>query len=294
MKTSICKISDYSARYRQILLPITPGISQTDEYRRVVLQGQPATDYAICFNREEIIRYRCETPAGEAEIILAEDREDFVHLYRALAYKCEPVPIPVSVGAVTISGLINWVKIQNHKEQYLSQGGTDWKKEFRRFTAEKSNYCDSIILLSCGPYSSVPAEQVKLSENEWEERSRTIRMYHELTHFVCRKLFPEKKDIIRDEVYADCIGLIAAFGTYDSWMAKLFLGIESDIYRKGGRLEHYAPECKEEDINRAKRWIEKAEAITDKVWKQNQWGKLPKEGIDETIFELITVIYQED
>lgn len=291
MKTSICKIRDYTARYRQLQLPIEPGISQTDEYRKVVLQGQPAAEHGVSFRQEEIRRFACDTPAGEAEIMLADNREDFEHLYRALAYKCEPEPIPASVGAVTVSGVINWEKIDHHKAQYLAQGKLDWQAEFKRFTAEKSNYRDSIILLSSGPYSSIPAEQVNMAEKEWEEYSVTIRMYHELTHFICRKLYPEKKDAIRDEIYADCIGLIAAFGTYDPGLAKLFLGIENETYRKGGRLEHYAPECTEEDINLAKQWIAEAEERVAEKWNQAGWEHLPEAERDSAVFDLINRIY---
>ena len=291
MKASICRIRDYAASYRQLQLPIEAGISQTDEYRKVVLQGQSAEDHGITFNQEEIRRYVCDTPAGEAEIMLVSDREDFEHLYRAFAYKCEPEPIPASVGAVTVSGVINWGKIDRHRDEYLAGGKTDWQAEFRRFTAEKSNYRDSIILLSSGPYSSIPAEQAGMTEKEWGECSITIRMYHELTHFICRKLWPEKKDVIRDEIYADCIGLTAAFGTYDSMLAKVFLGIENETYRKGGRLEHYAPECTEEDIGTARQWIREAEERTAAAWHPEGWGTMPEEDRDKAVFDLIRVIY---
>ena len=50
-----------------------------------------------------------------------------------------------------------------------------------------------------------------------------------------------KEDIsfVRDELIADCAGLIAAFGKFDSRLLRLFLGIENDKYRQGGRLENY-------------------------------------------------------
>ncbi len=94
MEAITCKIQDYSARYRQLLLPIASGISQSGEYRSVVLQGNPAAGSGAPFNREEVVRYECDTPAGSAEVLLVSDREDFVHMYRALAYKCEPEAIP--------------------------------------------------------------------------------------------------------------------------------------------------------------------------------------------------------
>lgn len=291
MKGTLCEIRDYAARYKQQYLPVREGISKTDEYRKAVLQGEDPAGQNVSFNCEQIERYTCLTPAGEAEIMLVSDREDFEHLYHALAYRCEPVPIPASVGAVTISGVINWEKINSHRTQYLLQGNTDWGDEFRRFTADKSNYCDTIILLSSGPYSSVPAEQAGMTEQEWAAKSATIRIYHELTHFICRKLYPEKKDEIRDEIYADCIGLTAAFGRYDPRLAKTFLGIEAETYRKGGRLEHYAPECTEEDILTAGRWIREAEERAAAAWQPGPWETLAEADRNKAVFELIGKIY---
>ena len=291
MKKSTCEIRDYAVRYRQLLLPIRDGISNAEEYRKTVLQGLDTAWQDVSFNCDQIERYTCRTPAGEAEIMLVSDREDFEHLYHALAYKCEPVPIPASVGAVTISGVINREKINKHRDDYLARGNTDWNAEFKRFTADKSNYTDTIILLSSGPYSAIPAEQLQMTESEWAAKSVIIRMYHELTHFICRKLYPEKKDAIRDEIYADCIGLIAAFGTYDPLLAKTFLGIEAEAYRKDGRLEHYAPECTEGDIHMARQWIREAEERVGGAWLPGRWEDLTEEARDEAVFELVGTIY---
>ena len=130
-----------------------------------------------------------------------------------------------------------------------------------------------------------------MTEQEWAAKSATIRMYHELTHFICRKLYPEKKDEIRDEIYANCIGLTAAFGRYDPRLAKTFLGIEAETYRKGGRLEHYAPECTEEDILTAGRWIREAEERAAAAWQPGPWETLAEADRDKAVFELIGKIY---
>ena len=291
MKKSICEIRDYTVRYRPLLLPVGEGTSKSDEYRNVVLRGLDPAGPRPSFNCEQIERYACATPAGVAEIMLISDREDFEHIYHALGYRCEPVPIPASVGAVTISGVINWEKINRHEAEYLAGGNTDWDEEFRRFTADRGNFCDTIILLSSGPYSSVPAERAGMTDREWAEKSVAIRMYHELTHFICRKLYPEKKDEIRDEIYADCIGLIAAFGRYDPQLAKTFLGIEAETYRKGGRLEHYAPQCTEEDIRTALQWIREAEERVARSWQPDREGTRTEEAHDRAVFELIGKIY---
>ena len=69
-----------------------------------------------------------------------------------------------------------------------------------------------------------------------------IRKHHELTHFVCRTLFPEDIEAVRDEILADLIGLYAAFGHYEPAWARRFLGLEADGVREDGRLRHYVTE----------------------------------------------------
>ena len=62
--------------------------------------------------------------------------------------------------------------------------------EFRRFTSVKENYLDMLAVLSRGPYSHVDASAAGCSEDEWLTLSDTIRKYHELTHVICRKQYP--------------------------------------------------------------------------------------------------------
>ena len=228
-----------SRRYPQLLLPIRAGTRQTEEYQSAVLCGEALEREPDFLCPEEIELSACDTPAGRAESVYFGRREDFVHAYRALAYRCEPAEIPDSVGAGYVGGLINWEKIHSHRDEYLAAGGEDWEAEFKRFTSDKRNYRDSLILLSGGEYSNIPAADVGLDEESWRRLSVVIRRYHELTHFVCRGLYPENIDALRDEVIADAIGLVAAFGRYDTALAARFLGAEGESFREGGRLSHY-------------------------------------------------------
>lgn len=239
MQDDLLKIA---RRYPQLLLPIRAGMRQTEEYKSAVLGGEIPDSLPDFRCPAEIRTETADTPAGRAEILYLGDREDFLHAYQALAYRCEPTPIPDSVGAVTIGGLINWEKIHGHRDAYIKAGGEDWDTEFDRFTAEKKNYLDRVILLSGGNYSNVPPEDAGLSAAEWKEKSYLIRKFHELTHFICRGLYPEDIDALRDEVIADSIGLTAAFGFYDTALARRFLGVEGGVFHKGGRLSHYAKE----------------------------------------------------
>ncbi len=227
-------------RFPQLKLPIRAGMRGTPEYKAAVLRGEEVREeIPFPFGPGDSLT-TAETPAGPAEILFLRERESFLRAYRALGYRCEPVEIEDSVGAAALRGLIDWGKIRGHKAEYLAAGGQDWDEEFARFAADKNNYLSALILLSGGEYSHVPAEDVGLDRETWLDRSKTIRKYHELTHFVCRTLYPEKIDVILDEVLADLIGLVAAFGSYDTTLARRFLGLENGAFREGGRLSHYA------------------------------------------------------
>lgn len=225
---SIHPIDILAQRYYQLRLPLFEGISSTDIYKNAVLRGiKPDAEPDFSFSSDDRLENE-NTPAGNVEILFLKDRADFEHAARALAYKCEMPEIPASMGAVTVLGLINWEKLSPHVET-----------DFDDFIKNKSNYLDTLIILSDGPYSAVPADAFNMPEQQWLSKSYTIRKYHELAHFVSRKLYPNNKESIRDEILADMTGIIAAFGYYDVNAAKTFLGIESHQYRPGGRLENY-------------------------------------------------------
>jgi len=155
-----------------------------------------------------------KTPAGEVESIYFYERADFENAIIALAYKLEKKPVPPSMGAMFLSGLADQLEMKKKK----------------------------VIILSKGGYSGLQNTDVGIDNEEWIDKSLIIRKYHELAHFNQRVLFPENTDALRNEIVADMVGLIAAFGYYDSKLARIFLGIEGEKYRDGGRLENYLPE----------------------------------------------------
>ena len=196
-----------------------------------------------------------ETPAGPVEILTLYKREDFETFLRIMANHCGDQPIPATQGASTLDGIINWQKICAHREKFYEEQREqgvlfpDWNTEFRNFTAKKENYRDTLIILSIGPYSNIPAERLGLSSEEWIRRSHTLRTHHECTHVICRRLYPEQINTVWDELVADAIGLYAAFGRYIRGYEETFLGVEDGRYT-GGRLENYmkADEKKEPDL----------------------------------------------
>ncbi len=227
--------------YPQLFL--MPGTPDAEErYRDIVLCGQDAPTRSLAHFAGDP-KDSClpeETPAGAVPVITLHRRADFELFLQIMANRCTPVPIPRTQGAAILDGVINWTRIRDHKEEFvrLHGPGADWEGEFARFTADKANFKDALIVLSVGPYSAVSAEIMDLDEREWLSVSHTIRKVHECTHFICRRFFPDKKDAVWDELVADAAGIAAAFGRFDPAVEERFLGIKGGRYT-GGRLENY-------------------------------------------------------
>ena len=237
------------AQGRQVLPVMAKSFQQLDlaprpegnpHYREVVLAGEdaPQKDLSHFFMDERDTSVFLDTPAGEVRAVTLHDRRDFETALNCIGNKTRTAEIPATQGASILDGVISWPKINAHQEEYLKKAD-DWDEEFARFTADKKNYTEALILLSYGPYSAVPAEAAGLTEEEWNRYSDTIRRYHECTHFVCRRLYPDQINAIWDELAADAAGITAAFGHYDLALAERFLGIRGEHYTKG-RLENYA------------------------------------------------------
>ena len=221
--------------YRQLYVAPQPG--GREKYSAIVGEGRdPEThDLSHFITSDEDSLTVEETPAGSVTVITLGMREDFVTFIRIMAKRCELADIPDTQGASTLDGVINWRKIERHREEYTA---SDWDEEFRRFTSDRNNFKDVLIVLSVGPYSAIPATRLDIPADEWITLSGKIRRFHECTHFICRKLYPDKIDAVWDELVADAVGIYGAFGRFDAGMEKMFLGIEGNTYT-GGRLENY-------------------------------------------------------
>lgn len=232
-------------KYYGLYLPVEKGMSQSPWYKQYVLAGKPANTEELpgFTGSEQDGIFPFSTPVGPVEVIYLERREDFELFLQKLAYRCEPEPVRADVGAMMISGVINWEKIEAHKKEYLAKGNSDWKEEFRRFTAVPENFKDRVLILSGGPYSNYPAWKAGYTPEEWKKISVDIRMYHECTHYVCRSRWPDKKEAVADEVLADAVGLLGATGRYDRRLAMEFLGVSEDgTYTKGRLGAYVSPE----------------------------------------------------
>ena len=269
-------------------LYVRPGGEDSErQYKEIVTAGEEPAERSLAhFTLDERDRLTVEeTPAGEICVITLYNRKDFETFMKIMASKCRDVPIPPTQGASFLNGVINWRKIEAHEEEFfrteLLKGNEDpdWDSEFKRFISVKENFKDALIVLSVGPYSGVEASRAaalterlgtdakeafcvrdnknagqESLQDRWLSLSDSIRRVHECTHFICRKLYPDKIDEVWDELVADSAGVYAAFGSYIPEMVELFLGIgpapgEACVAKKkkkehayvytGGRLENY-------------------------------------------------------
>ena len=233
-------------RLVQLRFPIEQGVSASDRYRGVTLRGElPPAGGGPEFVDPEGLKFRLNaTQAGTIPVLEIRDRADFETLVRALSHRNEPKPVPESMGACIISGLNNWDRIRAYKERWQQESGDTsgpgWDAEFKRLIPRKAEYQDRFILLSSGPYSAVSAADMGLAEDDWLAKSMIIRREHECTHYFTLRVLGMMRNNLIDELIADYVGLVHAFGRYEARAALLFLGLNRHPETvAGGRVENY-------------------------------------------------------
>ena len=178
-------------------------------------------------------------------ILVPGPRSDFVAVVQALSARNEPIPVPDSMGACLVVGLVNWDRVARYRCSWAGdhpdrQSEAAWNEEFRTFSRRKELYQDRLIVLSRGPYSNVSAAEAGLPESEWLDASFAIRREHECTHHFTLRLFGRLQHNVLEELVADLVGLLRGVGSYRADWAAHFLGLEAfPAYRPGGRLENY-------------------------------------------------------
>ena len=235
--------------------PVQAGTSQDAEYRAATRRGEiPSGDgRGLVFADPDGVQLTiADSLAGPIPVLVMRAREDFVTMVRALAGRNEPIDVPSSMGACLVKGLTNWHRVALHRERWQRQRGdaddsTDdgaaWTEEFQRLAARKELYQDRILLISSGPYSSVPAEEVGEPGPAWLARSLRIRREHEAFHYLTLRLYGQIRSNLLDELLADLAGLLAADGAYSPELALRFLGIGRDgAIRADARLRLYVSE----------------------------------------------------
>ncbi|MEL7658501.1 MAG: hypothetical protein AAGU75_21630, partial [Bacillota bacterium] len=150
---------------------------------------------------------------GRIPVMYMKDREEFEKLICAIFYKGEKREIPKSMGAMAIKG---------------------WKDLFGK--------PHRAILLSDGYYSAVAPKDIGLDASEWIKKSFILRRTHECAHYYTLRAYGFMNNALKDELIADAMGIIEAFGEYRADLFLRFVGLENyPQYREGGRLQNYLP-----------------------------------------------------
>ncbi|HET9210903.1 MAG TPA: hypothetical protein VFR03_10925 [Thermoanaerobaculia bacterium] len=234
----------------QLRFPVRPGISETEGYRAATRRGVPPEEIpeatGLAVERPEAIELAIhESPAGRIPLLIARRREEFAVLLQALTKRNEPEPVPAAQGALMVSGYNNWSRIRELRRRWEALPAPEretatWNEEFQRIQSRRELYQDRFILLSDGPYSAVPAADLRLEEAEWRAISLALRRDHECAHYLTRRLFGSMRNNLLDELIADYTGMVGATGRFRAAWFLRFVGLEDfPRYRPEGRLGLY-------------------------------------------------------
>lgn len=243
-------MQEMAYRYNQLYLTPGKGVSGTGVYSDIVRYGKLPPEIDEKIKNEGLSGFKCSekdrlfsenTPAGMVDILFLQERSDFERFVQVMVYSCEPAAVASKIESAEILGVTNWRKIENHMNDYLSNGGSNlsWRDELRKFTNNKKNYQDTILVIGSGGYCGLTAEEAGFEKDTWEEISVKIKIYSSCARYIVRKLFSDYKDIIWEEMLADCAGLLYATGRYDVSLAKKFFGVSGKGYDRRGKLINF-------------------------------------------------------
>ena len=104
-----------------------------------------------------------------------------------------------------------------------------------------------LILLGSAPYSNVSASALGLDDADWLRRSTALRLAHECAHYETLRLFGGMRNHALDEILADTMGQLAAFGSFSAQRQRLFFGLKDGGDICTGRLTFYCKILPPED-----------------------------------------------
>lgn len=228
----------------QFNFPIEKGMSSNEKYRKAVKAEIPPCDIfsessLILEAPDELELFIRETPSGPISVLVVKNRGDFMNLFRALAFKNEPVFIPPSTGGCAISGYNNCERFIAFKNKRALEDPFGLKAS-EDPAIEKSHYQDRFLLLSDGPYSGISSAEAGFEESAWRGYSLKIRLGHESAHYFTKRCLGSMRNNAHDELIADYAGICEAFGAYDSSLFFKFCGIENlPEINPAGRINNY-------------------------------------------------------
>ena len=262
----------------ELHFPIQSGVSSRPDYQELALaDGRPLRDVrpqlpgGLTWQKPDAMRlFLTDSGVGLLPVILTASREDFVTLIQAIVHHNEPRSVPASMGSCFINGYVNRGRLLRIRHA-IATGA--FQPEMR----DPQLWRDKFIIISPGPYSGVPADAFGLSAEAWSETSIRIRIAHESCHYAVRRLFPRLKFGIQDELVADLVGLVEAYGEFKALPFLTFMGLENfPNYRSGGRLENYQKDLQFDAFNAAARLLREAAFNLQSFfhgWTTSRWEK---------------------
>jgi uncharacterized protein DUF7005 len=226
----------------QLRFPVAEGMRSDPEYREATLKGgQQGVRGGLELKYPSEFRLVLHDAGfGSVPALMPKGREDFRALVQAIMGRNEPIEVPDSMGACVVAGYNNWGRIHRMKSQFLVDHPFEsWAQRFAEIRKSPELYTDQFFIISDGPYSGVSSSALDLAEDSWCELSSQIRLHHESFHLFCRRFHGTMQSNALDETFADFMGLIQSLGTFDQSWFYLFMGLEREQYREGGRLQNY-------------------------------------------------------
>jgi hypothetical protein len=199
-----------------------------------------------------------ETPAGRIPVAYMEDRRAFERLTALLSAEDDSRPLPASVNAFMVP--VKLPELKGHM----------------------------VICMNRAGYSALAGDDVGVPEDEWLEKSAAVRLNHECCHYFTLRVLGGMKNHALDEVVADCVGQLAAFGRYDASLQRKFFGLTEDGIKPGGRLGYYVKKLSDGAAKVVCDSVVRAIDALDRCLAANA-GLTAKSGRPELIIKLATL-----
>ena len=174
------------------------------------------TDKFIWNNKSALKIEFAQTLGGRLPVITTANHDDFCQMVALLNGKDDVRKYPITVNAFTMQ------------------------------TKAEGIYRHRVILLNFAPYSNVPAEKLNLNAEEWLKKSHKLRLRHESAHYETLRIFGGMRNHALDEILADGLGQIAAFGDFSAERQRIFFGLHGD--KCDGRLQFYTQKVIPDEI----------------------------------------------
>ena len=195
--------------------------------------GLPAFDFV--WRKLDVLEISfAHTMGGKLPTICTGNHEDFRAMDAILNGRGQSRELPLTVNAFTIEARAE--PIHRHR----------------------------LLLLNRAPYSNIPAEALGLSPEDWLERSHRLRLRHECAHYETLRLLGGMRNHALDEILADAMGQIAAFGDFDADRQRLFFGLEKVKDTCTGRLSFYCQRVRLEERPKVYRYVDEALEIVSR------------------------------